>query len=109
MRRTSRMSRPDGRRAELPRTLPPTGSHRVNIFSPTFDSEIGEWLGPLADFPALSAPLNFACLAADVAATFSAIAPDNIDDAIVDSLRRTGEAMRLDCAVLWRRSGGEAM
>ena len=61
--------------------------------------------------PALStnAQLAFHRLVADVAARFGAIAPEAVDDAIVDSLRQTGEALQLDWAVLWRRHSGEAM
>jgi transcriptional regulator with GAF, ATPase, and Fis domain len=42
-------------------------------------------------------------LVADLATQLSATAPDGVDDAIADSLRQTGEALQLECAVLWQR------
>src|SRR5262245_50767235 len=51
--------------------------------------------------------LRFQRLVADLAAQLSAVSPDAVDGAIVDSLRKTGEALQLDCAVLWQRNPGE--
>jgi DNA-binding NtrC family response regulator len=72
-------------------------------------TDISERLNLEAALAATNAQLAFHRLVADVAARFGAIAPENVDDAIVDSLRQTGEALQLDWAVLWRRSAGEAM
>ena len=72
-------------------------------------TDISERLNLEAVLAATNAQLAFHRLVADVAARFGAIAPENVDDAIVDSLRQTGEALQLDWAVLWRRSAGEAM
>ena len=47
-------------------------------------------------------------LVTDVAARFSTIAPEAVDDAIVDILRQTAEALQLDWVVLWWRHSGEA-
>jgi formate hydrogenlyase transcriptional activator len=61
-----------------------------------------------AALAAANTQLSFNRLAADVAARFSAIAPEGVDDAIADTLRQTGEALQLDQAVLWQRACNEA-
>src|SRR5262245_42492885 len=53
---------------------------------------------------AIDAQLDFQKLVADLATRLSAIAPDSVDEAIADSLRQTGEALQVECAVLWRRN-----
>jgi transcriptional regulator with GAF, ATPase, and Fis domain len=49
----------------------------------------------------------FQKLVADLASRLSAIAPEAVDEAIADSLRQAGEALQLECAVLWRRKPDE--
>src|SRR5262245_65843894 len=56
---------------------------------------------------AAHAQLGFQKLVADLATRLSAIAPDAVDEAIADSLRQTGEALQLECVVLWRRNPGD--
>jgi formate hydrogenlyase transcriptional activator len=48
-------------------------------------------------------PAGFQKLVADLATHLSAIPPDAVDRTIADSLRQTGEALQLECAVLWQR------
>src|SRR5262249_23567347 len=57
---------------------------------------------------ATTAQLDFQKLVADLATLLSAIGPAAVDEAIVDSLRQAGEALQLDCAVLWQKSAREA-
>jgi formate hydrogenlyase transcriptional activator len=58
---------------------------------------------------ATNSHLGFQRLIADVADRFGTADPDGIDDAVVDGLREIGEALQLDCAVLWRFRSGEAI
>ncbi len=51
---------------------------------------------------ATNAHLGFQRLVADVAAPVRRRRSGCVDDAIVDGLRQIGEALQLDCAVLWR-------
>jgi formate hydrogenlyase transcriptional activator len=74
----------------------------------TSPSDISDRLALEAALAATSAQLSFHRLVADVAVRFGAIAPDAVDDAIVDSLRQSGEALQLDSIVLWRQPAGEA-
>ena len=71
-------------------------------------SDISERLTLEAALAATSAQLSFHRLLAGVAARFGAIAPEAVDDAIVDSFRQSGEALQLDSIVLWRQPAGEA-
>jgi formate hydrogenlyase transcriptional activator len=48
--------------------------------------------------------LAFHRLVAEIAARFGAVAPAALDETIVNSLRQIGETLRLDRAILWRRS-----
>ena len=81
-----------------------------SVFQPIASmTDISERLNLEAALAVTNAQLAFHRLVADVAARFGAIAPEEVDDAIVDSLRQTGEALQLDWAVLWRRNSGEAM
>ena len=81
-----------------------------SVFQPIASmTDISERLNLEAALAVTNAQLAFHRLVADVAARFGAIAPEEVDDAIVDSLRQTGEALQLDWAVLWRRNAGEAM
>ena len=45
---------------------------------------------------------GFQRLVADLAARFGTVAPDGVDDAVSEALRQIGEALQLDCAMLWR-------
>jgi formate hydrogenlyase transcriptional activator len=56
---------------------------------------------------ATNAHLGFQRLVADVAARFSGLDADKVDEAVVDSLRQIAEALQLDCAILWRWNAGE--
>jgi formate hydrogenlyase transcriptional activator len=47
-------------------------------------------------------------LVADLGAWLVSLDPDEVDDAIVDALRQTGEFLRLDAAVLWQNQANEA-
>jgi transcriptional regulator with GAF, ATPase, and Fis domain len=47
------------------------------------------------------AHLAFQRLIGDLAIQFGATDPDGLDDAIVDGLRHAGEALNVDCAMLW--------
>ena len=58
---------------------------------------------------AMNAYVGFQRLVADVAARFTALDPASVDDAISDSLRQIGMALRLDWAMLWRKKRGEAV
>ena len=71
-------------------------------------SDLSERLTLEAALAATSAQLSFHRLLAGVAARFGAIAPEAVDDAIVDSFRQSGEALQLDSIVLWRQPAGEA-
>ena len=51
--------------------------------------------------------LGFQRLIGDIAARFGSVEPDTVDEAIVDSLRHIGEALRLDVAIFWRKSSGD--
>jgi len=53
---------------------------------------------------AASTHLGFQRLVADIAARLSALDSEAIDTSIVDSLREIGEALQLDCVVLWRKA-----
>jgi transcriptional regulator with GAF, ATPase, and Fis domain len=94
----------------LRRALVPPQSESFSAFQPIASmTDISERLNLEAALAATNAQLAFHRLVADVAARFGAIAPENVDDAIIDSLRQTGEALQLDWAVLWRRSAGDAL
>ncbi len=58
---------------------------------------------------ATNSHLGFQRLIADVAARFGAVEPDGVDDAVADGLREIGEALQLDCVMLWRGRSGEAI
>ena len=78
---------------------------------------------PRASFPPFSTPTQgdlearlaaasahlFQRLVSDVATRFSTAGPEAVDEAIVDSLRQTAEALRLDGAALWRWQSSDAM
>jgi PAS domain S-box-containing protein len=65
--------------------------------------DITDWVDLEARLAAVTnAHLGFQRLVADVAARFATVDPDGVDDAIVDGLRQIGEALQLDCAMLWR-------
>src|SRR5262245_40402886 len=49
----------------------------------------------------------FERLVADMASRFTAIDPNRVDDAIVESLRRIVETLGVDRGILWRRTRGE--
>jgi len=70
-------------------------------------SGIGRQVGGELRTVAIYAQLGFQKLVADLATRLSAIAPDTVDNAIADSLRQVGEALQLECVVLWRRNLGE--
>jgi hypothetical protein len=57
---------------------------------------------------AANAHLGFERLVADVAVRLGVVDPDALDDAIADGLRQIGEALQLDCAMLWRWPTGDA-
>jgi transcriptional regulator with GAF, ATPase, and Fis domain len=46
--------------------------------------------------------VGFQRLIADIAMQLGAVEPAGVDDAIVNGLRQVGEALHLDCAMLWR-------
>ena len=50
---------------------------------------------------------GFQRLAADMAVRCGTIDLDGVDDAIVDGLRQVGEALQLDCVMLWRWGADE--
>jgi len=58
---------------------------------------------------ATNAHLGFQRLVADVAARFSGLDPEQVDEVIVESLQQIAEAMQLDFAILWRRHAGESL
>src|SRR4029453_7589799 len=58
---------------------------------------------------ATNSHLGFPRLGADVAARFSAVELEEVDDAIVNSLRQIGEVLQLECVVLWRKPAGELL
>ena len=58
---------------------------------------------------ATNGDLPFHRLVADVASRFVAIDAEAVDDAIVDSMRRIGEALTLDRAILWMKEPGESV
>jgi len=92
------------------RIVVPPSPESDNVFEPIASmTDISERLELEAALAVANAQLAFHRLVADVAARFGAIAPEEVDAAIVDSLRQTGEALQLDWAVLWRRDAGEAM
>jgi len=92
------------------RIVVPPPPESDNVFEPIASmTDISERLELEAALAVANAQLAFHRLVADVAARFGAIAPEEVDAAIVDSLRQTGEALQLDWAVLWRRDAGEAM
>ena len=53
--------------------------------------------------------LGFQRLIGDIAARFGSVEPDSVDEAIVESLRHIGEALRLDVAIFWRKNSGDAI
>jgi PAS domain S-box-containing protein len=53
--------------------------------------------------------LDFHRLIVDVASRFVAIDAEAVDDAIGDSMRRIGEALTLDRAILWTKEPGESV
>jgi formate hydrogenlyase transcriptional activator len=94
----------------LGRTPVPPEPASFSVFQPIASmTHLCERLTLEAALSATNAQLAFHRLVADVAARFAATAPEAVDDAIVDSLRQTAEALQLDWAVLWRRNSGEAM
>jgi formate hydrogenlyase transcriptional activator len=56
---------------------------------------------------ATNAQVRFQRLVADLAARLSTVALESVDEAIIDTLRQTGEALQLECAVLWQRDPGD--
>ena len=87
----------------------PVSDHFSAVHAIAPMTQASEGLNLEAVLEATNEQLAFHRLIADVAARFGAIAPEDLDDAIVDSLRQTAEALLLDWAVLWRRTAGEAM
>src|SRR5215467_13184177 len=87
---------------EWQRTSLPLADDPLALFQTSFEADIRARLDLEAN-----AQLGFQRLVADLAARFSAIAPEELDATIVDSLRQTGEALQIDCAVLWRLEPGE--
>jgi transcriptional regulator with GAF, ATPase, and Fis domain len=103
-------SRRDRDLERMRRIVVPPPPESDNVFEPIASmTDIRERLELEAALAVANAQLAFHRLVADVAARFGAIAPEEVDAAIVDSLRQTGEALQLDWAVLWRRDAGEAM
>src|SRR5262245_66603910 len=51
--------------------------------------------------------LAFQRLVADIAARFGGVQPEDLDEAVVDSLRQLAESLHVDRAILWRRRSRE--
>ena len=98
----------DGHSKHLRGSLVPPVPDSLGVYQPPFEPDLRAQRDLEARLAAGNAQLGFQKLAADVAGRFSAIAPEGVDDAIVDSLRQAGEALELDCAVLFRKDAGDA-
>ncbi len=88
-------------RGEVLRSLDSTHPLMVSVagINNPFDAAMGA--------AATNAQLRFQRLIADLAARLSTIAPQSVDGAIMDMMRQTGEALQLECAVLWQRDPGD--
>jgi transcriptional regulator with GAF, ATPase, and Fis domain len=75
---------------------------------PAFQADVPPQLQSEAASTSARAQVDFQRLVADMSARFSAIDPLAVDDAIVDTLDRTADALELDWAVLWSKRAGDA-
>src|SRR5262245_44470605 len=85
----------------------PAASDTASGLHPSSADAAVERLTLAAALAAANAQASFNRLVADVAARFNAVATDAVDDAIVETLRQTADALQLDWAVLWRCDTGE--
>src|SRR5262245_3884257 len=87
----------------------PAASDTASGLHPSSADAAVERLTLAAALAAANAQASFNRLVADVAARFNAVAADAVDDAIVETLRQTADALQLDWAVLWGCDPGEEM
>jgi DNA-binding NtrC family response regulator len=70
-------------------------------------ADISQRLTREAVLAGANAHLGFQRLVADTASRLSTVAPDAVDGAIAECLQHIGEALELDCVVLWQKERGE--